>query len=182
MERKDSFAFELQATTRRVCRGMIVTVSEIIFPERPEVSLDQSKEIIEKSADVFASWKHYDAMKQSPFSDASAREMLLNDLAELVVSCESIFVSLGYASAREEYECFYAILSKERLYELQIAAAKLYESQRECLSFASDKARLDLVDAVEQVKYCACFIVAALGVNDFTPYVQQATQLRDKTL
>lgn len=149
---------------------MIVNIGEVTFPKRPEVSLGQSKEVIEKSADVFASWKHYDVMKQSAFSDASAREMLLNDLAELVVSCESMFASLKYHSS-SECKCLYPMLSKERLYELQIAAAKLYESHHKCLSFASDKARLDLVDAIEGVKYNACFIVAALGVDDFTPYV-----------
>lgn len=135
-------------------------------------------EILEKAAELFCAWQQYDQCVNGddikPFISRDwHKENLLSKCANMILACNNALASIGeyglYSCESEEVE-----LTKAYLRDLLLIASDACQAEYELSLHKSTTNYVDFVSIIECLEEYVCSIIASLGVEDFTGYMNVA--------
>ena len=175
---------------------MLVDIGEIHPFPNARADEEQAAKILEEAAEVFCAWQEYDRREQAsiaPEEDAEiwcdlARVNLLGECADLIMACFNLRAGCVMAY-QNPYMKNRALISVDQLplvkhyvrsvlraaslvdsaTDSYVCARREYGAESEQTYHAIDRLLTRILGCIS----VTCGIIAALGIKDFTPYMQE---------
>ncbi|ANE21952.1 hypothetical protein AAY81_00840 [Denitrobacterium detoxificans] len=154
---------------------MIVNIGEVATFPNPRADYDQAVKILEEAAEAFAAWQQFDAKGRAMYRQPFLHK-LFNELADLIMASSNMLRGLDRDPATT-CECEPMVLEKGGLLLLLVDSARVYGAFEELesahiLEYGEKASETRLVQGLRELQEDVCMVIASLGVDDFTTYMQ----------